>query len=64
MNGLPGNPVTDSNGYYSADVNSGWSGTVTPSKAGYTFSPPNKVYSNVIADVNSQNYTAYRRCIL
>ncbi|TAK50902.1 MAG: hypothetical protein EPO24_16320, partial [Bacteroidetes bacterium] len=37
MNGLPGNPTTDANGYYDASVDYGWSGTVTPNKAGYTF---------------------------
>src|SRR5512135_1530875 len=39
MNGLPGNPSTDSNGYYSVALSIGWSGTVTPSKSGYTFTP-------------------------
>ena len=36
INGLPGNPVTDSAGNYSATVPSGWSGTATPAKAGDT----------------------------
>ena len=57
MNGLPGNPATDSNGYYSATVSAGWSGTVTPSKSGYTFSPASKSYSNVTSNQTNQNYT-------
>ena len=57
MNGLPGNPVTDSDGYYIADVNSGWSGTVTPTKAGCTFMPASRIYTTVVADQNDQNYT-------
>ena len=30
MTGLPGNPITNSQGYYSATVPYDWSGTVTP----------------------------------
>ncbi|MDD5328328.1 MAG: agmatine deiminase family protein, partial [Phycisphaerae bacterium] len=58
MNGLPGNPTTDGSGFYSAEVTSGWSGTVTPAKSGYTFTPTNRTYSNVTANQTSQNYTA------
>jgi hypothetical protein len=57
MNGLPGNPVTSGGGSYSADVDYGWSGTVTPTKAGYTFVPVNRVYSNVTSDQENQDYT-------
>ena len=32
MNGLPGDPVTDANGDYSAAVEYGWSGTVRQKK--------------------------------
>jgi hypothetical protein len=53
-----GTAVTDSAGSYNLTVPYGWSGTITPSKPQYTFSPVNKVYSNVIADTASQNYTA------
>ena len=34
-------------GAYNATVGYGWSGTVTPVKAGYTFNPPNRQYTNV-----------------
>ncbi|MCK4372493.1 MAG: hypothetical protein KAW61_05070, partial [candidate division Zixibacteria bacterium] len=57
MNGLPGSPTTNSSGFYTATVNPGWSGTVTPSKACYTFSPVSRSYSNVTSDQTSQNYT-------
>ncbi len=57
MSGLPGNPSTNSSGSYSGTVEYGWSGTVTPSKAGYTFSPSNRAYSNVTSDQSNQNYT-------
>jgi hypothetical protein len=57
MNGLPGNPSTNTNGYYSAEVDDGWSGTVTPQKSGYTFDAANRIYTNVTSDQTNQNYT-------
>ena len=45
-----GSTGTDSSGYYSFEVSHGWSGTVTPSKTGYTFSPSSKTFSNVSGD--------------
>jgi hypothetical protein len=56
--GLPDDPKTDGEGYYVASVPVGWSGTVTPTKAGYTFDPENRVYANVTADQPDQDYTA------
>jgi subtilisin family serine protease len=58
MNGLPRTPVSDANGDYSDTVDWGWSGTVTPVKAGYTFSPASIVYNNVTSDQLNQDYTA------
>jgi hypothetical protein len=57
MTGLPGNPVTGG-GYYSGLVNSGWSGTVTPAKAGYIFEPNSYNYADVNHDYNDMNYAA------
>jgi hypothetical protein len=57
MNGLPGNPVTDSSGNYSAEVPSGWSGTVKPQKIGYAIHPAKRVYSEVTLSIQ-ENYTA------
>jgi hypothetical protein len=56
MSGLPGNPLTDSTGYYIATVDYGWSGTVKPGKTGYFFSPDSTVYDNVTSNQDS-NYT-------
>ena len=58
MSGLPGNPVSSTGGAYSGTVTYGWSGTVTPTKNYYNFSPTNKTYSNVTADQDDQDYTA------
>ena len=58
MDGLPGNPVSDERGYYSATVKHGWSGTVRPTKEGYAFEPTNRPYSKVTHDQANQNYTA------
>jgi hypothetical protein len=61
MRGLPGNPVTtDGNGNYSAEVEYGWSGVVEPSKEGFTFVPPNRLYSKVTRDQKRQTYSARR----
>ena len=57
MNGLPGNPVTNASGAYSASVPSGWSGTVTPTLVGYSFTPPSATY-NTITTNQSQDYVA------
>jgi beta-lactam-binding protein with PASTA domain/lysophospholipase L1-like esterase len=57
MNGLPGDPCTDADGYYSVVVNNGWSGMVTPTKYTYGFTPPSISYAGVAADQNDQNYT-------
>ena len=56
LNGLPGTPVSDVNGFYSRSVPSGWSGTVVPTKTNYTFSPSSITYSNVTSDQANQNY--------
>jgi len=47
IQGLPGNPVTDENGFYSATVPYGFSGTVRPVKKGYFFQPNTKSYQNI-----------------
>jgi hypothetical protein len=53
-----GTDITDVNGYYEVWIGSNWSGTVTLSKAHYTFDPNGKTYTNVTADQTGQNYTA------
>jgi hypothetical protein len=58
MNGLPDNPVTGTDGSYSVTVDYGWSGTVTPMKDGYKFTPENKPYPVVTKDMANENYTS------
>ena len=58
VNGTPQTVVSDASGNYSIVVPAGWSGTVTPSKPSYVFSPVNRTYSNLAANQTAQNYTA------
>ncbi|HEY6008873.1 MAG TPA: hypothetical protein VIU40_11165, partial [Geobacteraceae bacterium] len=53
-----GTTVSAANGSYSFTVPPGWSGTVTPSKTNYTFSPPSRTYSILTANQSVQDYTA------
>ena len=48
--------TTDDDGSYSLTVPRNWSGTVTPSKPGYTFSPPDSSYSNITSNQTGQDY--------
>ncbi|MGE5341218.1 MAG: leucine-rich repeat domain-containing protein [Candidatus Omnitrophota bacterium] len=57
MVGLPGGPLTDKMGNYSAAVEHGFSGTVTPTLEGYVFAEPPTKYANVKSD-QTTNYTA------
>jgi hypothetical protein len=50
--------ISQADGSYSFQVPSGWSGTVTPSKSGYIFSPTNRTYTNVAEDQTAQDYSA------
>jgi photosystem II stability/assembly factor-like uncharacterized protein len=56
MDGLPDDPQTDTSGYYTATVDYGWSGIVTPAKEGYTFDPDSTSYNNV-TDNQETDYT-------
>ncbi|MBN1765268.1 MAG: hypothetical protein JW860_08435, partial [Sedimentisphaerales bacterium] len=58
MSGLPGDPVSAGDGTYSASVDHGWSGTVTPTLTGYTFTPSERPYTDVQSDQLNQDYTA------
>jgi hypothetical protein len=49
--------TADGSGFYSFTVPYNWSGTLTPSKTYYTFSPVNRTYTNVVQDQVDQNYT-------
>ncbi|MEF9426772.1 MAG: hypothetical protein L0956_06225, partial [Candidatus Mariimomonas ferrooxydans] len=58
MDGLPGDPTTDASGNYTATADYGFSGTVTPTLAGYSFSPSSRDYATVTSDQLDHNYTA------
>jgi hypothetical protein len=59
LNYTGGSPVTaDGSGAYLLTVPEHWSGTVTPSLAGYAFTPSSRVYSDVTANLSGQDYTA------
>jgi hypothetical protein len=61
MTGLPGFPVvTDQKGYYSAEVEYGWTGVVRPKKDGITFEPPEMRYSRVIRDLTNNDFSPKR----
>jgi RHS repeat-associated protein len=56
---VPGGSSCTSNaaGQYICGVPSGWSGSITPSLAGYSFTPASRSYTNVTAAQTAQNYT-------
>ncbi len=58
MAGLTGSPATDASGAYAGTEAVDWSGTVTPTLAGYTFTPANRTYTNVVSDLSAQDYAA------
>ena len=57
IEGLPGDPITNEDGYYSVIVDYGWEGTVTAKKKGYTFEPEIVTYDKVTKDI-SRDYEA------
>lgn len=58
MKGLPGNPITDSGGRYSVQMDYDWTGAVTPTREGFVFEPRTKSYSRVTDDQRNQDYKA------
>ncbi len=60
LNGFTFTTKTDYNGFYETRVLSGWSGTVTPVKAGYDFSEVSTTYSNV-TQTTVTNYSATKK---
>ena len=55
--GIARTAIADGSGNYALTVSYDWSGTVTPSLAGFSFAPANRSYSGVLADQTSQSYT-------
>ncbi len=58
MKGMPGDPLTDTNGDYSGAIPQGWSGTVTPVKEGFIFEPPSRKYAGIQAWRKDEDYVA------
>lgn len=57
LQGFPQEVVSDSQGKYQAQVDYGWSGTVTPEKEGYRFEPPSRTFSSVTQDLTNMDFT-------
>jgi Zn-dependent metalloprotease len=57
--GIAKTATSQADGSYSFQVSGGWSGTVTPSKVGYTFLPATRSYSSLLSDQAYQNYNAF-----
>jgi hypothetical protein len=53
-----GTVLTDASGNYTLTLNAPWGGTVTPSKANYTFAPASRTYPSTSVDQTAQNYVA------
>lgn len=56
-----GTTTTSKTGYYSKSVNHGWSGTVTPTAAAYTFSPTSRKYTSIRSAKSTQNFAGTRK---
>jgi hypothetical protein len=63
MEGLPGNPISDADGWYAAKVEYGWTGVVAPHKEGYDFEPASRPYQAIVQDSRRQDYTPTRRMV-
>src|SRR6266545_4794428 len=50
--------VSTTAGQYACSVAQGWSGSVTPSLSGYSFTPASRSYSSVAANQTAQDYAA------
>lgn len=59
FSGGEGEASTDISGSYSHGVSYGWTGTATPSKDGYAFTPSSRSYSELISDREDEDYTGY-----
>ncbi|MCC6964612.1 MAG: T9SS type A sorting domain-containing protein, partial [candidate division Zixibacteria bacterium] len=58
VDGISMSDTADGDGNYSLNIPYDWSGTVTPSKAGYDFTPSDRVYANVSANQANQDFAA------
>ncbi len=56
--GDAGTATTDAQGFYEFTFEEGWSGTITPSHAEYTFSPTDCSVTNLTSALSGQDFTA------
>ncbi len=49
--------LSDATGYYQFTAPAGWSGTVTPERAGWRFTPVSRSYTSLTGDVSGQDFT-------
>ncbi len=59
FSGGEGEATTDADGNYSHSVSYGWSGTATPSLAGYGFTPSSREYAEITSDQTNEDYTGF-----
>lgn len=64
MQGFPFNVITDENGEYSAFIDSGWTGSVTPVKNDIVFFPSERNYENIINSVDLQDYFEQKAAVI
>jgi len=60
LEGLPGNPISDADGGYSAGVEPNWTGQVTPRLDGYGFRPTSRRYTQIVSSTDKQDYMPAR----
>ncbi len=53
---VPKSATADANGDYTLTVSYGWSGTITPYKEGFSFTPSSRAYANVASNISEQDY--------
>lgn len=58
LQGLPGTPITNTEGHYKARVPYGFSGLVIPKKEGYEFTPPSREYSSLNESLGGHDFFA------
>ena len=58
-----GTTTANSSGAYSFTVAPGWSGTVTPSKTGFSFSPTSITFTNVVANQSCSKFHRQADCL-
>jgi hypothetical protein len=62
VDGAPKSVIANASGIYTITVPHGWTGTITPSKTGFFFTPANRPYTTpVTANLTAQNFTAGRK---